>query len=61
MSQGTSHYAQREGNPTIYTISNWAGDWALAEPAKFTRTRSGRWWGAGGGWQGRWGGAWSCC
>ena len=37
VSQGTSRYAQREGNPTIYTISSWAGDWALAEPAKFTK------------------------
>ena len=37
VSQGTSRYAQREGNPTIYTVSNWASDWALAEPAKFTK------------------------
>ncbi len=38
IAQGTSHYAQRDGNPTIYTISSWAGDWALADPVKFTKT-----------------------
>ena len=37
VSQGTSHYAQREGNPTIFTVSSFAGDWIFAEPAKFTK------------------------
>jgi len=35
VSTGTLHYAQKEGSPTIYVISNWPSEWAVAAPSKF--------------------------
>ena len=37
ISTGTSHYAQREGSPTIFTLSSWTSDWATAEASKFQK------------------------
>ena len=37
ISTGTSHYAQREGMPTIFTLSSWTSDWATAEASKFQK------------------------
>ncbi|HEY3594771.1 MAG TPA: DUF4340 domain-containing protein [Polyangiaceae bacterium] len=36
----STRYAQKEGNPTIYTISSWAGDWATAAESKFQKPES---------------------
>jgi hypothetical protein len=36
-STGTSRYAQKEGNPTIFTVSSFAGDWATAAMSKFQK------------------------
>lgn len=38
-SSGQSHYAQKEGDPTIYVISSYASDWATAEPTKFEKAK----------------------
>jgi hypothetical protein len=32
---GTSRYAQKEGSPTIFVVSSWPSEWALAEVSKF--------------------------
>jgi hypothetical protein len=37
VSTGAAHYAQREGNDTIYTIGSFASEWATAPLAKFQR------------------------
>lgn len=34
-STGTSRYAQKDGDETIYTISSYSADWALPEVSKF--------------------------
>jgi hypothetical protein len=34
---GTSYYAQKEGDPTIFSITKFAADWALADEAKFQK------------------------
>ncbi|WP_437959705.1 DUF4340 domain-containing protein [Sorangium sp. So ce119] len=37
--KGQSRYATKEGGDgTIYVISSWSADWALAEPKKFEKT-----------------------
>ncbi len=38
VSTGTSHYAQKEGDPTIFVIGSWIADWATASDAKFQKT-----------------------
>ncbi len=35
--QGTSHYAQKDGDSTIFSISKGASDWALADDSKFQK------------------------
>jgi hypothetical protein len=37
VSTGTSHYARRDGTPTIFTLSSWTSDWAAAEVSKFQK------------------------
>ena len=37
VSSGTSHYAQKEGEPTVYTIGSFSGDWAMADDKKFQK------------------------
>lgn len=34
---GSSRYAQKEGDPTIFIIPQYTADWALAEPSKFQK------------------------
>ena len=36
-SVGTSRYAQKEGNPTIFTVNSFTGDWATAALSKFQK------------------------
>jgi hypothetical protein len=36
-STGSSHFASKEGAPTIFTIGSWTSDWALAAPTKFAK------------------------
>lgn len=38
-STGTSRYVEKEGDATIYTIPQYAADWALSEPAKFQKAK----------------------
>jgi hypothetical protein len=33
----SSRYAQKEGNPTIFTITSWSADWATAAESKFQK------------------------
>ena len=37
ISSGTSHFAQKEGEPTVYTIASWSADWALGDESKFQK------------------------
>ncbi len=37
-SSGTSRYAMKDGSDTMFTISQYAADWALAEPSKFQKS-----------------------
>lgn len=37
-SSGTSRYAQKEGNDTVYVIPQYTADWALGEVAKFQKS-----------------------
>jgi hypothetical protein len=37
ISTGTSRYAQKDGNPTIFTVNSFAGDWATAALSKFQK------------------------
>ncbi len=39
VSTGTSRYAQKDGDATIYTIPQYAADWALSEPIKFQKAK----------------------
>jgi Domain of unknown function (DUF4340) len=34
---GTNRYALKDGSNTVYVISTWPSEWALAEPSKFQR------------------------
>jgi len=36
-STGTSRYAQKEGNPTVFVVNSFAGDWATAALSKFQK------------------------
>ncbi len=38
VSKGTSRWAMKEGNPILYSVSSWAGDWATAGQAKFEKS-----------------------
>ena len=38
VSTGTSHYAEKDGDPTIFTISSSASDWVTADVSKFQKT-----------------------
>ena len=38
VSTGTSHFAEKEGDPTIVTVGANASGWALADQAKFAKT-----------------------
>ncbi len=37
VSSGTSHYAQKEGSPTVFVLSSWTSEWATAEQSKFQK------------------------
>ena len=37
-SSGTSRYAQKEGNDTVYVIPQYTADWALGEVSKFQKS-----------------------
>jgi hypothetical protein len=39
VSTGTSRYAQKEGDSTIFVIPQYTADWALAEPSKFQKPK----------------------
>lgn len=39
VSSGTAHYAQKDGDATVYTITSYVSDWALAEPTKFEKSK----------------------
>ena len=41
-STGTSRYAQKDGNPTVFTVSSFAGDWATAALSKFQKPEAGK-------------------
>lgn len=41
VSDKSSHYAQKEGDPTIYTVGSFPSEWALAEVSKFQSTPDG--------------------
>ena len=34
---GTSYFAQKDGEPTIYTVQKAPAEWVLAEPSKFQK------------------------
>jgi Domain of unknown function (DUF4340) len=36
-STGSSRYAQKEGNPTVFVLSSFAADWAVANESKFQK------------------------
>ena len=36
-SSGSSRYAKKDGNDTLYIIGSWASDWAVAEADKFKK------------------------
>ncbi|MFO0760682.1 MAG: DUF4340 domain-containing protein [Byssovorax sp.] len=36
--KGTSHWAQKDGDPVLYVISSWTADWATAAPSKFEKS-----------------------
>ena len=38
ISSGTSHFAEKDGDPTIYTVGSGATNWVLADPTKFAKT-----------------------
>ena len=38
-STGTSRYVQKDGDATIFTIPQYAADWALSEPVKFQKAK----------------------
>jgi hypothetical protein len=38
-STGTSRYAMKEGDPTVYVIPQFTADWALGEPSKFQKPK----------------------
>jgi hypothetical protein len=40
VSNGSSHYAQKEGSPTIFTLGSWSSDWATAAESKFQKPES---------------------
>ena len=37
--EGTSRWVQAAGNPQIFSISSWAGDWTVAEVSKFQKKK----------------------
>ena len=37
MTAGTSRYAQKEGDSTIYVINSGQSDWAMADVTKFQK------------------------
>ena len=37
--EGTSRWVLAAGNPQIFSISSWAGDWTVAEPSKFQKKK----------------------
>jgi len=39
VSSGTSRYAQKDGDATIFIIPAFTADWALAEPTKFSKPK----------------------
>lgn len=39
VASGNAHYAQKEGNPTIFVIGQTASDFALADAAKFQKPK----------------------
>lgn len=39
VSTGTSRYAMKEGDPTVFVIPQYTADWALAEPSKFQHAK----------------------
>ncbi len=41
VSSGTSRYAQKEGDPTVFTIGSFSADWATADVTKFQKPLDG--------------------
>lgn len=37
VSKGSSRFASEEGGDTVYVLSSWTADWAVAEPSKFEK------------------------
>lgn len=37
-SEGANRWAQRNGSDEIFSVSSWAGDWAVADASKFQKT-----------------------
>jgi Domain of unknown function (DUF4340) len=37
VSSGTSRYAMKDGSPTVFIISSWPSEWAVADVTKFQR------------------------
>ena len=35
--KGTNRFIQKEGDATVFVISSWSADWAVAEPKKFEK------------------------
>jgi Domain of unknown function (DUF4340) len=40
VSSGTSHYAKKDGSPTVFTVASFSADWATAEESKFQKTEA---------------------
>jgi uncharacterized protein (UPF0333 family) len=36
-SKGSSRWAMKSGDETLYTLASWSSDWATAEPSKFEK------------------------
>jgi hypothetical protein len=41
LAKGTSRYVEKEGDPTIFVIAQYAADWALADATKFEKPLDG--------------------
>lgn len=37
VSKGSSRFATKQGDSTVYVVSSWVADWAVAEPKKFEK------------------------
>jgi hypothetical protein len=39
--EGSNRWIKKDGAPEIFSISSWSGDWAVAKPEKFQKTKDG--------------------